>query len=257
MDSTPPAIARAFGALETHNSQSMLEFEQNQTPLHKNAKGEHSYLALGDPWSDKPAAAMGPPPQEARRSSRMRLPRSAMRDLTDVFDSTDLTEAPLVTQKDRKKQNRQAKKLRRKEAAAAMTPEQRVSKRAKKKRNKREKRQSIQPKRTLPDYWRPPHSGLRRSARLSHLSQMIQNDQMQEQDGQRQGSGEEDWVDTASVDVQYSPQYSPDDRLDRAMKALHGRKAMGPHRPGGKGQTREESADDLYGMNGNMDKMME
>lgn len=252
MTSTPLATARSLGPLETLDIHRILETEQSQTPHHRNAKGKSSNLAWGDPGIDVPAATGPAPPKVGR--SRIRPPsKRAMNQLMDVLGGTNLSEAPLSTKKSRKKENRKARKVLRarakKEAAAAMTPEQTQEKRAKRMRkqlNRQFHQKYKQGKKAVLNRG-PSRPSPKRSA---CLSQMFQDDQAIHERHSEHQEVEEDGVDTASTDVQYSP----DERPDRAMHALEAKKAMRALRKGRKASAWENTAPHgLYQRGGDAD----
>lgn len=273
MNLTPPAAARSLGTPETRGLRRSLETEHSQTPLHRNAKGEYLNLVWARPGLDVSAPTMGHLPQTATDMSMSQPSNSLMNQLSNVFATTTLHETQLPMGKSKglsRKQSRQRKQLaktRIQEAAlAAMSPEKRAKKSAKRKAKtlrKKEKRQQKSIKRSR--QWGkalaergetcPSHP------RSSCLSQIIQVDQAtQGQDLERWEEFEEEDVDTRSTDVQYSP----DERLGRAMQALQERKSMGRHRKVRNMPAMEEEEledlyepEDFYETGGNTDTIMD
>lgn len=267
MNPTPPAAARSPSTLETPSLRRSLETEHSQTPLHRNAKEEYSNLVWVKPGLDVSAATMGHLPQTATYMSVRQPSNSVMNRLSNIFAATNLDEPQLSMGKSKglsRKQWRQrkqlAKTLLQEVASAAMSPEKRAKKSAKRKAKnlrKKEKRQKKSIKRSR--QWGkalaekgetcPSHS------RSSCLSQIIQDDQaMQGQNLERWEDVEEKDVDTRSTDVQYSP----DERLGRAMQALQERNSMGRHRKVRNMPAREqEEPEDIYELDGNTDTIMD
>jgi hypothetical protein len=267
MNLTPPAVARSPGTTETPSLRQSLEIEHSETPLHRNAKGEYSNLVWVRPGLEVSAATMGHLPQKATDVSIRQPSNPVMNQLSNAFAATTLDGPQLsmgkskgLSRKKWRQRKQLAKTLLQEAASAAMSPEKRAKKSAKRKAKnlrKKEKNQkkSIKRSRRWGKALAERGETCRGHSRSSCLSQIIQDDQgIQGQDLERCEDVEEEDVDTRSTDVQYSP----DERLERAMQALHKRKSMGRHRKVRNMPAREQKdSEDLYELGGNTDTIMD